>query len=816
MFFRTALFVFLTFVSVARSQQPDRPTLRLEGVLPVGPRASVTESGGTLQFELSNLSDTAREARLVVFYAERSDEQFGRDVWVPPRSTVSSWLTVGPASAVSNLKMSREMKFQLYERVEGTLRLILPSGDDRLRSRSLLFRKREPSTCLVVDEEERELPTTPDLTSPLDRTAAVVQFARTYRLARGLSELLSPAIVPFLPPTADAYDGTDQVILAGNRVARDPIGLQAIRQWVMSGGTLWVMLDQVDVATFAPVLGDDFGFEVVNRTSLTSVRLARFGEDSKKVLSREFDHPVDFVRVRLGGNENVLYTTDGWPAAFSQQLGRGKVVFTTLGGRAWFRTRASNENRSGFENHPDLPVPLAELERFSVDVYPEPVVPSLKPTDLESILTSEIGYKVVGRETAGAILLCFVLGTIASGILLRSTRRPESIGWLAPLLAIVTAGAFVAFGLSSRRAVPATVSVMSVVDVSSGNREGNASGLAAIYRPDSGPLKISTRLGGLFEIDPSGLEGQPRLLVQVDSDDREWENLSLPVGVRVGPFHGPVRLDGVSAVVQFGPEGVTGVFHRGELLNPADSVLLSPAADAFGIRLQADGGFRAFPNDRLSAGEFLTDNVITDRQQRRREVYRKFLAPMPRYLAGRTHLLTWVDSTNNPVSVASGDRIQGTHLLVIPAAFKRTPPDSIVTIPAGFIPYGLAGPGKLSMESTLGMEQSLRFQLPESALPLIVERATLSVKVRAPGRTLSIHVRNDAGKQSIHESTNPLDAIRIEVTDRKLLSIDSNGGLRIDVAISNVIKVPGEVSKSELGWRIESLALEVVGRTRAK
>src|SRR5690242_5466885 len=55
---------------------------RLEGLVPGGGRTSVTEAWGTLRFTATNFDPEPHDLRVLVFYPEHPDVQFGRDVWV--------------------------------------------------------------------------------------------------------------------------------------------------------------------------------------------------------------------------------------------------------------------------------------------------------------------------------------------------------------------------------------------------------------------------------------------------------------------------------------------------------------------------------------------------------------------------------------------------------------------------------------------------------------------------------------------------------------------------------------------------------------
>ena len=101
---RAGLFSLLCGLAVAPAAAQGPPPLRLDGLMSGGARASVTEAWGTFNFSVTNLSDQDRRARVLLSYeggpdAPQDRTQYGRDVWVPARSTLSSWLLAGPAPA---------------------------------------------------------------------------------------------------------------------------------------------------------------------------------------------------------------------------------------------------------------------------------------------------------------------------------------------------------------------------------------------------------------------------------------------------------------------------------------------------------------------------------------------------------------------------------------------------------------------------------------------------------------------------------------------------------------------------------------------
>src|SRR5207248_4752277 len=133
------------------------------------------------------LTDSDRRARVLLGYEGQPDAQYGRDAWVPARSTLSSWLLVGPAPAQPS-RQSREVQFLLYDRSENGDRLILPREERRQRTRAVRYRPREPSTAILLDEGPPEASGFGRLPPPESASAESLRLARTFRHAANLSE----------------------------------------------------------------------------------------------------------------------------------------------------------------------------------------------------------------------------------------------------------------------------------------------------------------------------------------------------------------------------------------------------------------------------------------------------------------------------------------------------------------------------------------------------------------------------------------------------------------------------------------------------
>jgi hypothetical protein len=828
--FLAIILPFLTVLPVRAEGEEVRP-LRLEGVTLNGVHSYLTESWVTMEMTVANPNSTGRDARVVVFYAIQPEVQYARDVWVPPRSTLSTWMLVGPAPKVasppstpkSRTPKSREMHALIYDRTGGQERLLLPRGEERIRTRLETYRPREPLTCILLDNLDYEDPN--PLAEPPGKTEAdeALDLVRAFRgsSSRSLSDHVLVIQDALLPPTPEGFDGVDHFVLAGKRIANDPGGQVSLRRWLEQGGKLWVMLDRTDPELVARILGGNLGFHVVDRTSLTTLhieasRIASAPElPSEEQPTGEFEQPVDFIRVKVGPDYTVLNSVNGWPASFTKTVGLGKVIITTLGPRGWCRPRIATDPKSTYENFPDLPVVLPAMDLITQELLPPPEANPLPPKAWEPLVSADIGYSVVSVGTAGLMFGGFLLLLVSLGIGLRKWGRLEVLGWMGPLAALSTATAFLALGAASRKGVPPTLAIAQIVTVNPGTSDQAVTGLLGFYRPESGRTHINSVTGGLLDLDMGGLEGHTRRFVVTDVDQWHWENLDLPAGVRLGTFRSIASMkEPISAVAQFGPEGVVGKASLGRFQGVSDIVIQAPSRRCFAVGLQPDGAFTLNEGNLLPLDQFVTGTVLSDRQQKRQELYRRLLTGSKIGRRSDDSLLAAsADPIEVPFKFETGVPPTGSALVTVPLEFEHTKPNTRVVVPRAFTSFRRIislGATQANMEGQQAIDQHLRFQVPFSVFPLKLEKARLFAKVDMPMRQFTIRGYSNKGPIELRSEHNPADTIQVEITREDCLALDEQGGLHVDIAVSEADPGSGELPPK---WIIQSLEIELIGRT---
>lgn len=811
-----AVLLFVLAAGATADAQDVAGSPYLKSLSPAGAQSHLTDSSSLLRFALSNYTAEDMDARVLTFYAGTPGRQYGRDIWVPAQSTLWSWSCIGPPPSLPARNVV-ELKSLIYHRSAGAEHLVRSAEGQPLHSDLVRYRPREPSTTVMLDADIADGSQGPWSPVAEVRAQETRDLVRVFRHRCGLSEQINAVKQRFLPPVPEALDGIDHFVLGSNRIRDDIPGQRALREWLHRGGSLWVLLDLVEADTVATLLGDALELQVVDRISLTSIQVRSGPANPHRATAApvEVEAPVEFARV-VTTCPQVFYTVDGWPAAFLTEVGRGRVLFTTLGARGWMRPRSAGDPPPAYRDFPQLPVASVPFEFVAGELHPRPERALLPADALRSYVTNQIGYTVVRRDTTLFVFGLFLLALTGAVLALGRRGWLEHLGWLGPALALGAAGVFVALGEMSRNAVPPTVAVAQLVTAVPGVEEAQASGLLAVYLPALGTSAVGAEQGGEFDLDVAGLEGRNLRRVQTDVGCWHWENLELPAGVRLAPFRHTVRTgEPVEATIRFGPQGVEGRLAAGLFRQLEDVVLRTPGPQLLALRLATDGTFRAAQADEIPAGKFIAGGLWSDRQQARQALLEKLFAePPPRSVADRSLLLAWAEPVDMHFNLAAPQaRTTGSALLAIPLRFERTPADTRVVVPAAFVDCRrLSADGRfvpVAAELRLATTLRLRFQIPTSVRPLVVERARLTLKLHAPARQVVVGVFSGGEAVTVRQLASPLGAEQIEIDRADLLRLGDRGTLEISIAVGEALG--GATEQRE--WRLESAGLEVEGRT---
>ncbi|MDA1017962.1 MAG: hypothetical protein O3A00_26330, partial [Planctomycetota bacterium] len=510
-------------------------------------------SGGSRYYEhgrwsgvnltVTNPTDEESDVLCVFHFAKEPHLQFVRRLWLPAKSQRSVWQLVRP-SAPKNIDADSVVHFEQSM----AYRAFLVDVDEH--DRETVISKRNQDGILSALSRRQVTAFIHDEAANDFAQEAVVAV----RIGAALSRIVN-SIAEHFPSQVQGYDGVRQVVLAGDRIASDIQGLRALRQWVFEGGRLWIMLDRVKPETVELLLGDAFTAQIVDEVGLTEVQLD-WPESVDKPPPKdrqpaEFEQPIKLVRVVT--DAKVLHTINGWPASFTKPIGRGSVVFTTLGPRAWIEHRTGNQGSDPL--YQSAFAAMAPLRRIGDLLFDADDRHSLKSATLKPYLADQIGFHVAAREEVILILGTFCGALIVLGVWLAHRDQLDIFRWVGPGAASVAAGVFLVMGIQAKQAVPPTIAESQFVEVSNDTGEIHAHGTMAVYNQ----AESTTPLGGtdvsvLFP-ELAQEPGTTRRVVWNDDDSFQWNNLTLPPGLQFANYHSVIETkQPVRAVARFGPQ----------------------------------------------------------------------------------------------------------------------------------------------------------------------------------------------------------------------------------------------------------------------
>ena len=822
---------------LAEAAEPERPAyVVMDGLAGIHRYAPGT--WGMVGVTVSNPTDRPIELLSSTSFEGQPGLQYARVLWVPAQAMRKSWQPVLPPLTLPPGKSPVAIRCLLTDLSDGST---IKSPLGQLFHEGILpIVQHRPVTGVLADGDSGE-----------QRDLLAVA-----RLVAGKDPAVADLYTAPLPPSEELLAGLDQLVLCSNRIAGDAAGWAAVRRWLRGGGSLWIMLDRVDPATVTLLLGDRWRCHVVDRVGLTRVDIERFrpGPGERPRPQRRFDVPVDLVRV-LPEDVAVSYTVNGWPAAMWLPVGEGRVLVTTLGARAWIRSRTPEallpDELPGtlpakaspvqapypfFQPSPEdfrytsFPLPTDELKELAAEFLQVAEPPGPNTEKLDQFVAEQIGYQIVGRRTVVGLLGGFCVALVLSGLWLARRGKLERLAWIGPALAAAAAAGLAAAGHATRTSVPDMVAVAQRVDVDPAVNEVRVRGLMGIYHQQPADLPLGAQRGGIVGLDMEGLGGTTRRMVWTDLDRWHWENLAVPAGMRTatlswasGLRDGPIRVRAT-----LGPGGLTATLEAGPLEDVRDLVLTSGLGRNLALRMERDGRFVGGPADVLAPGQVAAGALVDDRQRWMQSLARELLdqpAVRRRYRAEPT-VLAWASPLEMGFRLSEGLERVGGALVAIPLALEPTAPDVDVLIPSPLLSYeSVTWPGELSPSAAYSRQEGawmgplpqgartmLRFRCPPQVLPLRVTRAGLSLTINAPSRQVEVFGVSGQELISLARLSGPMGTHRLSLDRPEALRLDPEGGLRVGIAVGDVEQWT-IVDKSSLVWKIEEVELEIAGHT---
>lgn len=786
-------------------------------VSPFGVDAYVPNKWGSLNVQLVNPTSEPLELLSTTYFEEEPTLQFGRRVWVPPRSRIEVWhpILVPDVSADVTQFNLRSLVMDARQARE----VLIRSDSGYLQHDAILRRTIvTPVTGLIdtLDDSQSE------------ESEAAYELLVAARLQADLNRQIKLLSDRMLPTGEESLQALDQLVIADSRIVNDGAGLSAIRRWLFGGGRVWVMLDRVDPRVLESLLGDEFTGEVVGRVGLTTVRMESAAALGSERWTQEYEQPVEFVRIVVS-DVDVAYSIDGWPAAFWKNCGEGRLLVTTLGPRGWMRQQTAAEIDSRASGKYAL---LAPMQDLVPDFFPSRPAPLFSEEMLEPQVREYVGYSIPSRWLIASLLIGLSVLLAGLGICLWRANRLELMGVIGPSLGLVVSLVLVLLGQHQRSAVPASVASVQFVQVVSGTDDVRVQGVAGLFAPETGTATVSGQQGGWLMPEMTGLKGTTRRMIWTDLGTWHWENLPESAGLRSATFRqsGPTA-NRIEARATFGPTGVIGRLRSGVGHSPSD-VVLATRDGRIGVEVRDDRTFVARAESVFTSEQFLSAGLLTDEQNRRRRTLQHLLTNPQRHEYPVTaQLLYWSDPWDLGFRFGERPKYFGAALVAVPVQWERPPVGIEVAIAAPLLPYrATIGPdGALPpalwdhkqhtwQEKAVPSSTWLRFQVPVVLLPLQVQRTRLMIQVTGPVGKLEIAAHRAPDIVPLKTWIDPVGTLALDITDTELLNVSADGGLLLRVSggdsdrpeLTNADLQHGEKRSY---WQIESLTLDLRGKT---
>lgn len=777
----------------------------------------VTGRWAGIGLDLINPNDEEAFVESTSFVEAVPHREFSRSFWIPPRSRRSGWYPIYIPPTAENSQQSLQMispktnqitlKSWFVDRSGGRDEPIPRDTGELQFADQLVLDHMRPRTGIINES---------DVSHNEFRPAYEALIALMQEAGR---ERLTYDFVPSMyPPTPLLLDAFEVMLVAGDDLTRDSMAVEAMRQWVVGGGHLWIMLDRTPEKLAAQLCGEAWGVEVVDETSLVDIdfEVLQEGATVTPTFNRQLETPVKMVRC-LPSESQPKITVNGWPALFWLELGRGRIMVTTIEADAWVVPRPP-ARRSADRNVDTDYVVIDSLRREAAQLYGTNELTSFPKPSLNTYASEQVGYRVPTNVTMSFLLGGFVVILLVVGLLARKTETIKRLAWVMPAAAAVLSIGLVGYARINRAIVPRTVIDAQFVQVSPRTDEFFVEGTTAVYSPSLETVTIDSSDGTSLLLDNDSSESLQIRWTDVGKSKQE---------ARIGP--GVTSFEYEARLRRREPWRAEAHFEGGELVGTLaveqgrqiTDLLLGNQRGLMLGRSDEPGTFRVSTLDLVYDQQFFGSAVLDRERQRRRAIYWEVLGNRTDWgQLRRPKLFFWSQGLVHGLKFPNAERYVTNALFAVPVDIVPPPVGTPVKLSTPWFEMRtLTRDGGLTplyserqrewVERDKPLDALLAFRPPDSVLPWDLQKVQLDFDLRVERRPLKIYLLNRQGEEHvIYTGQGYTGPLKLVVDDPAQLAMSDDGEFLIGISVGE--KLNAEETMND--WQILDVDLVLDGQ----
>ena len=619
------------------------------------------------------------------------------------------------------------------------------------------------------------------------------RFAAAMRHELGLSPAMTFMTIHNFPITAPPLLNIRIIFAATRRSGLNTLQTNALRDWVIAGGRLWINLSHPASRKLAKaILGRTDKLTYIE--NLRSAHITYKANGLSQIIHLKRSR---IQRCYLSGNAAVIETANGWPAVMRYRLGKGQVWLCALADRALITKRGKARAALWVSTRKLFSAPLASK------------VPGLAL----HMAAAAIGYRIAGRGSVMVVLGLLILAVLFGGWILARRGAGGLLGIWALCAALGASGVLFALGRMERGPVPQSASAVQVATFHGG--QAYVSGQLALFGPRQIAIHAAVHATtastwGHF------LNSQPHCTFahQSASAPTKVSGLIVPSGKVVHLAYHSFISDAHRHTFAQGVVNAHGI--QGDFAAPAPlyHVVIAGPSGIIAARAGSRGQWTAGAGQILPPGQFMTGSLLTRNNEREGAMMAAELSAHP---AHGVELMAWSREIPAIWQVNESKLRLCNTLVIAPVALR---------LPAAGRPVNILWPlvqmrvsrgthGQMSApvydvtthrwlpQSTVSGNVFFQVSVPASLKNIDATQAHLFLHLTAPDRQVRVSLRDGARWTTI--------AVMKPGTHRRSVRFDLTPGEFHDATLLVRLHV-GYPSQPGESWHFASFRMSIQGK----